>query len=391
MGARTIADAVRPAAEFRKSHGRIFWNLLLAAGMAGSAGCNNATSAPRPLTPVRVAVVQSTTMGNAVKYSANIVPYAQVDLAFRSGGYLDSIRQVRGTDGRMRNIDAGDWVTKGTTLAVVRQQDYKDKLEQAKAQLARAQADYDQAKLQFDRTSALYSAQSATKPDYDQANAAFQSAIAAVSAGKASVSEAQIALDYCSLQAPFNGWIVKRSVDIGALVGPATNGFTIADTTSVKAIFGMPDFAVPRVHLGERQNVVTDALSGDFHGRITSISPAADPKSRVYSVEVTIPNPKDLLKSGMIATISLGAQDLPHAVTAVPLGAVIRAPDRPEGFAVLVAEGSGDTATVRAQAIELGEAYGNLVAVTSGVKPGDRVVTSGSSLVKSGDQVRVIP
>ena len=56
----------------------------------------------------------------------------------------------------MRNIDQGDWVQKGTVLAVVRQQDYQDKVQQAKAQLARAQADYEKAKLSFDRVSALY-------------------------------------------------------------------------------------------------------------------------------------------------------------------------------------------------------------------------------------------
>ena len=56
----------------------------------------------------------------------------------------------------MRNIDQGDWVKKGTVLAVVRQQDYQDKVQQAQAQLARSQADYDKAKLSFDRVSALY-------------------------------------------------------------------------------------------------------------------------------------------------------------------------------------------------------------------------------------------
>ncbi|HUJ93977.1 MAG TPA: efflux RND transporter periplasmic adaptor subunit [Terriglobales bacterium] len=365
--------------------------MLLAASLAGLAACDNASSASRPLTPVRLAEVQTVTLGNPARYSANIVPYSQVDLAFRSGGYIDSIRQVRGSDGRMRNIDEGDWVDKGTTLAVVHQQDYQDKLSQANAQLANAQAEYDHAKLQFDRTSALYSAQSATKPDYDQANAALQSATAAVSGAKASVSEAQIALGYCSLQAPFDGWIVKRNVDVGSLVSAATNGFTLADTSSVKAVFGVPDFAISRVQLGQRQALTTDAVSGNFGGRITAISPAADPKSRVYSVEVTIPNSKNLLKSGMIASITMGGESLPGPVVAVPLAAVIRDPSQPGGFAVLVAEGTGDSVTVRSRSVGLGNAYGNLVAVTGGLRPGERVVTSGASMVKSGDQVRVIP
>src|SRR5262252_10523016 len=109
----------------------------------GASGCSRAASEPRTLTPVRVAQVQNISTGSETRYSANIVPNAQVDLAFKSGGYVVSIRQVQGVDGRLRSIDTGDWVTRGTVLAVVRQQDYADRREQAQAQLARAQADYD--------------------------------------------------------------------------------------------------------------------------------------------------------------------------------------------------------------------------------------------------------
>ena len=347
-------------------------------------------SEPRPLTPVRTAAVQTISTGSENRYSANIVPNAQVDLAFKSGGYVESIRQVRGVDGRMRNVDIGDWVTKGTVLAVVRQKDYSDQREQAKAQLARAQADYEHAKLTFDRTSNLYSTQSATKPDYDSAKAQYESASAALNNAQAALAEAQTALDDSSLRAPFDGWIIKRSVDIGALVGPSVTGFTIADTRFVKAVFGVPDNAMARVKLGQRQTVTTDVFPDAFAGRITAISPAADPKSRVYSVEVTLPNPRNQLKSGMIASLAFGGEILPNSVLAVPLSAVIRDPQKPEEFAVFLTEGTGDPATVRARTVELGDAYGNMIQVLGGVKAGERVVTTGATLIKNGEQVRII-
>ena len=353
-------------------------------------GCTRAESEPKALIPVRIAQVQKISTGSETRYSANIVPNAQVDLAFKSGGYAQSIRQVRGTDGRMRAVDTGDWVSRGTVLAMVRQQDYTDSREQARAQLARAQADCDHAKLNFDRTSNLYSSQSATKPEYDQAKAQFQSATASLSNAKASLSQAQLALDDSSLRAPFDGWIVKRSVDIGALVGASVAGFTIADTHSVRAIFGVPDNAMGRIRLGQQELVTTDAFTAQFAGRVSAISPAADPKSRVYSVEVTIPNPHNQLKSGMIASLSLGGEVLPKEVLAVPLSAVIRDPEKPQGFAVLLADGSGDPTTVRARPIDLGDAYGNMVEVIGGAEAGDLVVTAGSTLVKSGDKVRVM-
>lgn len=375
---------------YRASHVSFCFAALLMAIALSSSACNEAKSEPKQLTPVRVAEVQTVTTENEARYSATIVPYAQVDLAFKSPGYVESVRQVRDDDSRMRTVDAGDFVTKGTVLAVVQQSDYRDKLEQAKAQLARAQADYERAKLAFDRTQILYSSQSATKPDFDNAKAQFDSSVAAVNGAKASVSDAQIALDYCSLQAPFDGWIVKRSVDVGSLVGPATTGFSIADTHRVKAVFGVPDTAISRVTVGQRLSITTDALPDTFEGRVSSISPAADPKSRVYAVEIMIPNPRDTLKSGMIASLSLGGKKLPRPVAAIPLTAVIRDPQS-NGFAVLVAQGAGDIVTVQARAVELGDAYGNTIAVTSGLQPGERVVTTGATIVKTGEQVRIIP
>src|SRR5882757_3298585 len=366
------------------------------AGVAGplllvAIGCKQQDAAETLPVPVHTAMVQTIAVGNGAKYSASIVPYAQVDLAFKSGGYVESIRQVKNPSGGMRNIDQGDWVQKGTVLAVVQQKDYQDKLQQAQAQLERGQAEYDKAKLTFDRTAALYGSQSATKPDYDSAQAQLASTAASVSGAQAQVSEANVALAYCELRAPFSGWVVKRSVDLGTLVGPATNGFTLADTQSVKAVFGVPDTSIGRVRLGQHLAITTDSLPQQFAGRVSAISPAADPKSRVFSVEVTIANPKDQLKSGMIASLALNGEQLPESVLAVPLSAAVRDPAKADSFAVMVTEGAGDPPTARLRSIELGNTYGNMIAAKGGVAFGERVITTGVSLVKNGDKVRVIP
>jgi RND family efflux transporter MFP subunit len=329
-------------------------------------------------------------VGNWAKYSANIVPYAQVTLSFQSSGYIDSIRQVKNPSGGMRNIDQGDYVQKGTVLATVRQQDYLDKVQQAKAQLDRSQADLQKAKLSFDRVSALYATQSATKPDYDSAQAQLASTTASVSGAQAQLSEANVALGYCQLRAPFSGWVVSRNIDLGTLVGPATNGFTLADTESVKAVFGVPDISISRIHLGQHLAITTDAFPQAFDGRVSAISPAADPKSRVFSVEVTIPNAHDRLKSGMIASLSLNGTQLKQTLLAIPLSAVIRNPSLANGFAVMIAEGGGDSPTARLRAVELGDIYGNMIAAKGGLNSGEAVITTGVNLIKSGDKVRVI-
>ena len=370
----------------------IYWLALFAVLAAAMlSGCGKETSNQPILVPVRVADVHTidTSIGNT--YSANIQPYQQVDLAFKSSGYLASIRQVRDADGHIRNIDQGDYVSKGTVLATVQQDDYQQKLAQAQAQLAKAQAEHERAQLSFGRISALYKVGAATKPDYDDTNAQVESTQAAVDNANASIAEAKIALGYCQLTAPFDSWVLKRNVDVGTLVNAATNGFTLADTRSVKAVFGVPDTAIDRVKLGSPQSITTEALPGSFSGHVTSISAAADPKSRVYSVEVRIDNPKNLLKAGMIASLVVGAGQMMGKVNVVPLTAVVRSPDNTNGFAVYLTEGTGDTVTVHTHDVTLGNTYGNNIAVMSGLEPGQRVVTSGTNMIKNGQQVRIIP
>ena len=359
--------------------------------LIGVAGCRQDAAIEKSPTPVRTAQVQLLSAGTANTYSANIQPYQQVDLSFKSNGYLASIKQVKDADGHVRNIDIGDYVSQGTVLATVQQDEYKDKLAQAQASLARSQAENVRAKESYGRITKLYAAGAATKPDLDDSTAQLASTTAAVENSKAQVSEEKLALGYCEVRAPFDGWILKRSVDVGTLVGPATNGFQLADTRSVKAVFGVPDTAIEQVKLGKQQAVSTESLPGVFNGHITSISAAADPKSRVYSVEVRIDNPRNDLKAGMIATITLDGGRQNTKVLVVPLTAVIRSPDHKEGFAVFVTDGAGDSPTVRTRDVTLGDTYGNNIAVLTGLNAGEYVVTSGTNMIKQGEQVRVIP
>ena len=87
---------------------------------------------------------------------------------------------MRDADGHIRNIDQGDYVTKGTVLATVQQDDFQQKLDQAKAQLEKSQADHERASLSFGRMSVLYAVGAATQPDFDDTDAQDKSTAAAV-------------------------------------------------------------------------------------------------------------------------------------------------------------------------------------------------------------------
>ncbi len=346
--------------------------------------------AETPPTPVTVATATTYNGIEGVNYSASIVPYQQLSVSFKSAGYVTSILQHKGVDGRVRNVQMGDVVKKGTVLATVRQSDYQQAVDQYKGQLAQAQASAANAAQTWTRAQALYKGGAMTQPDYDSAKAQFDASQGQVTTAQAAVAQAQQALDDCQLRAPLDGQILVRNIEQGVLVAAGTSGFTMGETSTVKAVFGVPDTVLGSVKLGQKQSIVTESYTQPFAGLVTAVAPQADSKSRTFQVEVTVPNKQELLKSGMVATLVLGQTRLASPVVVVPLSAIVSAPDGSKTFSVYLVQHEGDKDVARRRSVTPGSAYGNLVAVASGVNPGERVMVNGATIVNDGQVVRVI-
>ena len=398
--------------------------------------------------PVKVAAVELNTAKSESKYSATIIPRTEVQLAFNVGGYVDALRQFRGVDGKMRDIQEGDRISLGTVLARVRQSDYQVKFKQAesqaseaksgidvskaqyeeavsgiassKAQLVEAEAAYLKAKLDFDRAESLFASHSMTKSDYDSAKAQYDVTSAKVAAARsqvqmvqakadsakanidviqaksrgaqAVVQETQIPLHDTELRSPLNGVVLEKSVEKGTLVSSGDKAFIVADTSSVKAVFGVADVAVAEMKLGTTLSVESETMPGkEFQGQITAVFPGADSKSRAFNVEVTIANPDYLLRPNMIVSLRVGTRQPTTAQPVVPLNAVIKSRSQANGYAVIVVTEEGGQQRARLRDVKLGESFGNAVAVAEGLRPGDRVIITGGTMVNDGDQVKVIP
>jgi RND family efflux transporter MFP subunit len=370
------------------------WNAVqfiaaLAAGSMG--GCHQQSRIPsRPPISVRLATVTTAqTNGEALRYSASIIPLAQVDLVFRTSGYVTGVKQVRGADGRIRDIGTGDYVQKGTVLAHVRLEDMQNEVAQAQAQLSQAVAQHTQADQDFTRAKVLFSTQSLIKPDYDQSRERFDSTLAAVDNAKAALRQAELTLRDSDLKAPFSGFLLSRNIDLGSLVSASSAAFTIADISSAKATFGVPDYALSRVRLGQQLNIALEDDVTPFAGRVTSISPSADTRSRVFATEVTLANRSGRLKPGMIASLSLGENSRSSAPS-VPLSAILPYPSEPGRFAVMVAQERAGKWTASLRQVRLGATHENSIAV-AGVQRGEKVIAVGAQLVKDGEPIEVIP
>jgi len=357
--------------------------------------CGRGPAREKTPRPVRVEIVRRETAGSGLRYSATIQPNEQVPLAFKVGGYVREVLQRPGVGGRLRDLQQGDAVTKGTVLARITESDYQEKVNQAKAQVAEAEAGLLKARADAERAEALYQSHSLTRPDYDAARASRDAAQAKADGARAQLEAAAIALRDCALVAPADMVVLSRNVEVGTLAAAGTLGFVLADLTRVKAIFGVPDTLVERVQAGSALSVTSDAFGDQrFPGRISAISPSADAQSRVFSVEVTIPNPRQQLKAGMIATVEVASTAGPEPASGLPsveVAAIVKSARTAGGYAVFLAEGEGERATAQARDVSLGAISGNRVAVTAGLTAGERVIVTGASLLTNGDPVRVIP
>ena len=325
------------------------------------------------------------------RFSAVVMPDTEVPLSFRIPGYVIALKQVRGQDGRMRDIAEGDRVAQGAVLARIRGAEYQDKVRHASSQAEAAEADVQKAKLDFERTNRLFGSDSITKPDFEAARAHYDAAQAELRAAQAQTAEAQVSLRDTTLVAPFSGEIVKKAVDTGAFVGPGVQTFAIANTDTVKIIVGVPDTVVRSIKLGEPVEISVDAFPArTFHGRISRRSSAADAITRNFEIEVAIPNHEHLLKVGMIGSLQFEAGDRAAQPSSlmVPLSAIVQAKGGNYGVFVVGESSAGDVASLRS--VETGTVNGNEIAIVSGLASGDRIITTGASLLKDGQRVEVL-
>jgi multidrug efflux system membrane fusion protein len=366
--------------------------ILVACALVLPNGCSSERKpAAAPPTPVVVTTVEQYAGNEGVNYSASIVPYEQISVSFKSAGYVTSILQRKGADGRARNLQQGDFVKKGSVLATVRQSDYRHAVEQYQGQLVQAQAGALKSQQDFARAQALFNANALTQPDYDAAKAQLDSSEGSVNTVKALLAQAQQSLVDCELRAPSDGQILSRNIEVGALVATGTPAFTMGETSVVKAVFGIPDTVLPSISLAQKQSVQTEIYPQSFAGRVTAISPQADQKSRTFQVEVTVPNTKQLLKSGMVATLNLGQAKLPTPLLVVPLSAIISVGDGSKNFSVFVVQREAEKDIARRRSVQPGAAFGNMVSITKGVSLGERVVSNGATLLTEGQVVHLIP
>lgn len=255
---------------------------------------------------------------------------------------------------------------------------------QERAQLAAVEAARDLARLNFDRMHSLVNEGAITRADYDRASAEQKET-------EAKVEEIRAVIARKTIRAPFSGILGIRQVNLGQYLSPGNAVVPLQSLDPIYVNFGAPQQDSAQVLTGRNVRITVGDLRGiEFAGRVTAINSVVDEATRNIQVQASLANPKGALRPGMFVQteVLLGANR--PAVT-LPASAISYAPYGDSVFVVTdLKDANGQTYRgVRQQFVKVGPARGDQIAVLSGLKPGEEIVTSGVFKLRNGAAVLV--
>ena len=296
-------------------------------------------------------------------------------------------------------FEEGTQVKRNQVLFVIDQDQYRAKVDKARAQLKKDEASARKAERDLARIRPLYEQNAASRLDLDNAEAAYETAIASVGMSQADLDQAEQELGYTVVRSPISGQIRERYVDLGTLVGTSGKSLlaTIVKRDTVQVDFSMTalDYLKSKernVTLGQKdstrswQPTVTITLPDNsvypYKGLVDFASPQVDPKTGTFSVRAEMSNPDHVLLPGQFTKVRLLLDVREHA-TVVPQKALII---EKGGAHIFVMR---KDSTVERRFIELGPEFGNDVVVERGLIPGELIVSEGYHKLTPGAKVKV--
>ncbi len=283
----------------------------------------------------------------------------------------------------------GQMVREGDLLAEIDPRAFEVQRDQAEAQLARDEAALKSVNLTLTRYKDLLSSKTIAQQQVDDQTALVQQAEGALRADQALVANAKLQLSYCRIEAPISGRIGLRLVDEGNIVraNEATGLAVITQLQPIAVVFTIPQDDIARVQLQSRDGRVleVDAYDRDFKlklasGTLAAIDNQVDPQTGTVRLKAVFPNEDGLLFPNQFVNARLLVETCPNAVV-VPSAAVQRGPASPFVYVVQADE------TVELRSVVLGPSEGIETSITSGLEPGEAVVTEGIDKLQPGAKV----
>ena len=385
--------------------------VILAAAGAACSGSDSARAGTTDRQPKQVSVVP--VKHDSVRRAVDVV------------GTLTAVDQVTVSseaEGTVRAIlaDLGDRVQTGQILVKIDNERQQYAFQQQQAALARTLAQYGakdpqhlpdpedtpdvrrasaelaQARSAFDRAQTLLKRELVAQQTFDDAQAELQTKqagyevalqnarnlTASIQAAEATMKLSERQLRDTDIRAPFDGYVERRLVNLGELVKSQMPVMSIVRLDPLKVIAEIPERMAPWIDEGRPVELRVDAYPARaFVGKVTRISPAVNTGTRAFPFEAAVPNTDGALKPGTFARVHVESGKVDEVLT-LPYGALQYRYGVNRVFVV-----NGDRLEMRE--LQVGERLGDRIEVTSGVKPGERVVVSDVETLNGGEFVVV--
>ena len=348
-----------------------------AAGGKGPGGA--AMGAPGSfVVPVVVATATKGDLPVFLNGLGNVTAFNTVTVRSRVDGQIVKINFVEGQN-----------VTSGQALVEIDPRPYQVQLEQAEGQLAKDQAQLKDVQVDYERFKLLFQEGVIPKQQLDTQQAQVGTFEGAIKADNATIDNAKLQIMYSHITAPISGRVGLRLVDMGNMVHATdTNGLlVITQLQPIATLFSLPQDQLPQVMARMKNGapIVVEAYDRDnttrlATGKLLTIDNQIDTTTGTYKLKAVFDNTKNELFPNQFVNVHL-LVDTKKNVVLVPTTAILRGPQGTYVFAV------GTDSRVKIHAVTLAEANGNITGISSGLEPGDVVVTDGQDKLQDGSKV----
>jgi membrane fusion protein (multidrug efflux system) len=348
--------------------------LLIFTGACSPSEKAENTAPPDKPVPVIVTELRARDLPSTVETVGRLAPNREVTLATEVGGRVKEY-----------SVDVGDRVETGQRLVSIDPRDYLLALEEARANIAVAQARLEAATKAHDRSKALLPQKAISRDTYDKYEAEYKSSKASLAQIRALVDIVEERVKKTRIKAPFSGLVAARLIEKGQTVGVGTPVMTLVDLDVLRARIHVAECDYVRVDRDDPVMVTVEAFpEKSFKGRIDRIGVKADERTNTFDVEILIDNPDLFLKAGLTARVRITTDVTPDTLL-IPQRTVLYREDRREVFV------AGRDNVAERRTIKLGRTEGSLIQVLEGLEPGDRLIVTGGQYLKPGDKITLAP
>ncbi len=325
-----------------------------------------------PIRPARIAEVSYQTSSRSLVLAGTVVPRIETTLGFRVAGKIVA-----------RSVDVGTTVKPGDLIAQLDPADYRLAVDNARAALASADADYTRAKADHDRYLNLRGSTAFVPQTLDQRQSLSATAFARVEQARSQLASAENNLAYTELRADSAGVVTAVQAEVGQVMAQGQGVVKVARTDELEILVGVPEHRLKAVRKSRNAHFELWSDPGKrYVARLRELSPSADPATRTYPARFTVADPPEFIGLGMTATLTLDRPDGPP-VAEVPMSAIFQRGTQPAVWVV-----DRQTSTVSLRPVVIARWRDDTAAIASGVKNGEWIATAGVHKLEAGQKVK---